>query len=99
MHSSSVHRLRLPLLNQSLAQCSENVIHVLCVRHDEPTSKIATSASATSHDHTTKITKTWAGTVVIYVEHSTVTKSERVPRRVSRRIDRRIEGNVRHSMC
>ena len=42
MRSSPVYRLRLPLSNQSLAQCGKNVIHVICVRHDEPTSRIAT---------------------------------------------------------
>ena len=42
LRSSSVHRLCLPLSNQGLAQCGENVIHVICVRHDDPTSRIAT---------------------------------------------------------
>ena len=42
LRSSSVHRLRLPLSNQGLAQCGEDVIHVICVRHDELTSRIAT---------------------------------------------------------
>ena len=40
--SSSVHRLRLPLSNQGLAQCGKDVIHVICIRHDELTSRIAT---------------------------------------------------------
>ena len=61
MRSSSVHRLRLPLSNQSLAQSGENVIDVLGVGHGEPTSQIANSASATSHNHTTKTTKTSKG--------------------------------------
>ena len=31
--SSSIHRLRLPLSNQGLAQCSKNVVHIIYVRH------------------------------------------------------------------
>ena len=41
--------------------------------------------------------------VVVYVEHSTVTKSEHVSRRVPRRVPKRIgwmiEGNVRNGVC
>ena len=42
MCSSSVHKLHLPLSNQSLAQCGEDVIPIICIRHNEPTSRIET---------------------------------------------------------
>ena len=105
MRSSSVHRLRLPLSNQGLTQCGEDVIHVICIRHDKLTSRMAIKErkrnKPQSH-YKDKPRHPRAGMVIVYVEHSTTAKSERlsrrVPRRVPKRIGRMIEGNVHGSM-
>ena len=109
-HSSSVHGLRLPLTNQGRTQCGEDVIHIICVRHNDHHGQDSKQARSTSVMATSVLQRQprhpRAGTVVPYVEHSTIAKTRCVPRRVPRhvprcvlkRISQWIEGNIRYGM-